>query len=90
MVIQITQRKECFMSTNLVGFLIELGENPVRLDEFRRDSASMMLRANLSRKERTAVASGDGSQIRRALSPDGDFLPVWVQQIVVQNVIPAA
>ncbi len=77
------------MSTNLVGFLIELGENPVRLGEFRRDSAAAMLRADLSQKERAAVASGDGTQIRRALSSDGDFAPVWVQQIVLQNVMPA-
>ena len=77
------------MSKNLAGFLIELGESPIRLNEFRRDSVAAMLRANLSKRERTAVASRNGSQIRRALSPDGDFKPVWVQQIVLQNVKPA-
>ena len=89
MATQKLKRKESLMSKNLASFLIELGENPMRLDEFRRDSATAMLHANLSKGERTAVASGDGAQIRRALSPDGDFKPVWVQQIVLQNVIPA-
>lgn len=77
------------MSNHLAGFLIELGENPQRLQDFRDNPRRAMRRAGLSTAERRAIASGDGMHIRHALTPDDPYRPVWVQEIVIGNVRPS-
>jgi hypothetical protein len=53
---------------NLTNFLIDLANNPERMERFAADPEGEATRANLSREERVAVIAGDPSKIRARLT----------------------
>lgn len=78
------------MSTTLTDFLIELGENPARLREFRRAPDRLAAAAGLNPTERSAVVHRDAQAIRGLLSSSfgQPSPPVFVQSTVVDLAAP--
>ena len=72
------------MSSRLTHFLIQLAEDPVKLQEFQRNPRQALVGARLSAAQRTAILSRSTLKIRKCLLPDGGTMaPVWVRPIQV-------
>jgi hypothetical protein len=75
------------MSNNLTDLLIQLGEDPAKLQEFQKNPDFVMEAAGLSEAQRTAVISRDGQAIVQSLIAEGQILaPVWVRPLEVLQI----
>jgi len=55
------------VSKNLSNFLVDLASDPDRMNAFRADPARVLNESSLSGREKMAVMTGSGKEIRGAL-----------------------